>query len=288
MLETQQIARLAKKELRKVYILDDIFPGPLYRALHILTNGEQRNLYLFSEEDAAEKIKKGTEADADEDFNEDKVFTINKCKSVIQAAIQILGTPSQIHLLAELKEGDTIAVFKEETMSYEVVGIQFPTTDQKKEFENMHFASGPVKPMGFVHVKPWTNPMAAYPKDLTPREALAKARREAKAEKARLDRITKGIKEEIDNTPSESFIVSAHVLEHVFMGMKFEAVVKEVQGGLRFVDQLRNVYPSFYEVTENMQMLDWRAPTKNPRVPPTCDDQPGQDGGEEGDNNAAD
>lgn len=278
-LKTQKIARLAKKELREVYTLADIFPGPLHRALSILTGGTQKDMYLFTEEAAEEKTKYSVEEGTD--LYQDKCFTINKCKSVIQAAISILGTPEQILLLAELKKGDTIKVIKEEVMSYEVVGIDFPTPDQKKEFEVMHSESGPVKTMGFIHVKPWINPNGVSPEDLTPSEARAKAKAEARAEKERLDRLAKGIKEPVDNAPSESFIISSHVLEHVFMGMKFEAVVKEVVGGVRVIDELKNVYPSFYEVIENMKMLDWREPKRTGTIPPTCNDAEVEEGRED-------
>lgn len=271
-LETQKIARQAKKELRKVYILGDTFPGPLYRALSCLTNGSQRPLYLFSEEQAAEKM--AMEHDDYEEFTEDKCFTIVKCKSTIQAAIQILGTPEQIKLLAELKEGDDIKVMKEETCNFEVIGIQFPTDEQVKEFENMKFESGPVKPMGFIHVKPWINPIYDAPEDLAPAESHAKYRREAKAEKARLQRLRGGIPEPED-TPTESFIISTHILENIFVGMKFEAVVKEVTG-MRFMDELKGAYCSFFEVTQNMKMDGWREPKKTDRDPPTCNDVDGQ------------
>lgn len=273
-LQTQKIARLAKKELRKLYTLGDTFPGPLHRALSCLTHGNQRSLYLFSEEEAAEKMTMAH--DEFEGFTEDKCFTIAKCKSVIQAAISILGTPEEIKLLAELKEGDDIKVVKAETSSLEVVGIQLPTEEQKKEFEAMQLESGPVKPMGFIHVKPWSSPLNPdnfAPEDLTHSEARAKARREAKAEKARLDRIAKGIPEPpVDNTPTESFIISSHILEHVFMGMKFEGMIKEVAGGLRFIDEIKNLFPSYYETIENLKMETWREPKKTDRIPPTCDD----------------
>lgn len=267
-LETQKIARRAKIELKKVRILSDIFPGPFHRALSILTDGHQKLVYLRKEEDSEAERKEA--AKNEDDFDEDKHFTIAKAKSTIQAAVQILGTPEQIKLLAELKEGDSIKVIKDEALDFEIVGITLPTGEQVKEFEAMTFESGPVKPMGFLHVKPWTNDKMKIHYDMTPSEARAEELKKYRAEKERKARLTRG---EAEDVPTETFIVSSHVLEHCVEGMKFECKVRKVAGRVRFIDEVTKIVPSYYEVIDNEKMLSWREPKKTDKQPPTCEDK---------------
>ena len=267
-LETQKIARRAKIELKKVRILSDIFPGPFHRALSILTDGHQKLVYLRKQEDTETERKEA--AENEDDFDEDKHFTIAKSKSTIQAAIQIFGTPEQIRLVAELKEGDSIKVITEEALGFEIVRITLPTEEQVKGFEAMTFKSGPVKPMGLLHVKPWINDKMKVYYDMTPSEARAEELKKYRAEKERKARLAR---EEVEEVPTKTFIASAHVLEHCVEGMKFECKIREVAGGVRFIDEITKIVPSYYEVIDNEKMLSWREPKKTDRQPPTCEDK---------------
>ena len=284
-LETQKIARRAKIELKKVRILSDIFPGPFHRALSILTDGHQKLVYLRKEEDT--ELERKEAAENEDDFDEDNHFTIAKSKFTIQAAIQILGTAEQVKLLAELKEGDSIKTIKEEALGFEIAGITLPAKEQAQEFEAMSSESRSVKPMGFLHVKPWVNDKMKIHYDMTPSEARAEELKKYRAEKEHQARLARG---EVEEVPYETFIVSSHVLEHCVEGMKFECKVREAGGGVRFIDEVTKIVPSYYEVINNEKMLRWREPKKTDRQPPTCEvreeerkgAQPGEEGGDNG------
>ena len=114
---------------------------------------------------------------------------------------------------------------------------------------------------------------------MTPSEARAEGLKKNRAEKEHKARLASG---EVDGIPTETFIVSSHVLEHCVEGMKFECKVREVGGGDRFIDEVTKIVPSYYEVIDNEKMLSWREPKKTDRQPPTCEDKEERKGAQAG------
>ncbi|KAL9597136.1 MAG: hypothetical protein Q9219_005358 [cf. Caloplaca sp. 3 TL-2023] len=113
-----------------------------------------------------------------------------------------------------------------------------------KDFYKGHPAAKGLKPLGRLIAKTWELPYK-LPRDLTDEERAA----EGASAKA---------------VETHSFLVEDYVLETCFVGMKFEATVREMSFGLKYFDTVAGVFCSFYTLLPNELMIGWRVPEAEP------------------------
>lgn len=119
-----------------------------------------------------------------------------------------------------------------------------PASKEIKKFYDDHPAAKGLKSLGRLKAKTW-HPPHALPQDLTEEE------KQHEAESKRV-------------TEAYEFFMEDHVLKTCFVGMKFEATVRELSFGLKFFDAISGVFCSFYEILPNELMIGWKKPEDEP------------------------
>ncbi|KAK4494568.1 hypothetical protein PRZ48_013924 [Zasmidium cellare] len=131
-----------------------------------------------------------------------------------------------------------LAVVSEEEMGLEVVRVEECAGTSKAIYGSSQLQGTAIKPTGKLHCVRWDLPHRP-PKDL-PKEVMAQL-------KAKM-----GEKYE--------FLVDDEVLQYCYPGFKLEGIVKELNIGIKFIDSIEYVYPSFYTWTLNEPFRDWKEP----------------------------
>ncbi|KAL8712945.1 MAG: hypothetical protein Q9220_002803 [cf. Caloplaca sp. 1 TL-2023] len=153
-----------------------------------------------------------------------------------------LATQASDAVAARYKEQST--ALNIETLKVHDVGLEItellPATPAIRKFYNHHPAAKGLKSLGRIRAKTWNAPFTV-PQDLTEEERRSKTVME-----------------------TYEFLVEDYVLEPCFIGMKFQATVREMSFGLKFFDTVSAVSCSFFEVLPNQLMIGWRAPEDEP------------------------
>ncbi|KAL9005150.1 MAG: hypothetical protein Q9188_002064 [Gyalolechia gomerana] len=118
-------------------------------------------------------------------------------------------------------------------------------SDEVKRFYERHPAAKGLKSLGRLITKSWIPPYRLQ-EDLT------------EEEKKLAETNPAGVVE------THSFLVEDYVLETCFVGMKFEATIREMSFGLKFFDTTHGVFCSFYTLLPNELMIGWRVPEAEP------------------------
>jgi hypothetical protein len=142
-----------------------------------------------------------------------------------------------------------------ECCSFEVVDIIMPDKEMAEGFSRVKDVNGEpgnLRPLGTIRVRKWNNP-ADPDEDLTEEEASALAN---------------------DNdTSTEDFWLEDKLLELCFLGLKFDAVIHELNLGIKYIDSITGVYCSFFTYLPNERMESWKEPVSNVRPAPMAGDQ---------------
>ncbi|KFZ05529.1 hypothetical protein V501_08267 [Pseudogymnoascus sp. VKM F-4519 (FW-2642)] len=243
----QKVCDLAKSELSAIHDIGASFPGNFHKALSIMCHGYSRLLY----------IDPASISDHLADADPNQYMSIDHAHRTFRAAMALMGTAEQFAAVAvtSLEECQAPAVVAEELRGFEVVSITLPDETLRNNFAGIRAAdgrTGTIKPLGLLACKPWTHPYQPT-LDLTIEEEQELA----------------------ENTlvyGDETFWVDEDILERCFEGMKFVGVVRELDLGLKYLDNVIVIYASFYTFVENERMVNWKAPKENERLPPSCED----------------
>ncbi|OBT47146.1 hypothetical protein VE00_03103 [Pseudogymnoascus sp. WSF 3629] len=243
----QKICDLAKSELPAIHDIGASFPGNFHKALSIICHGYSRLLY----------VDPATLSDLPDDADPNQYMSIDHAHRTFRAAMALMGTAEQFEAIAamSLEEYQAPAVVAEELRGFEVVSITLPDEKLSKSFAGIRAADGrtdTIKPLGLLACKPWTHPYQPT-LDLTIEERQKLAA----------------------NPPvygDETFWVDEDILERCFAGMKFVGMVRELDLGLKYLDNVIVIYASFYTFVENERMVNWKAPKENERLAPSCED----------------
>ncbi|KAL9030217.1 MAG: hypothetical protein Q9196_001633 [Gyalolechia fulgens] len=120
-----------------------------------------------------------------------------------------------------------------------------PASDEVKEFYERDPAAKGLKPLGRLVAKSWVPPYRLR-KDLTEEEEKVAETKPASV------------------VETHSFLVEDYILETCFVGMKFDATIREMSFGLEFFDATHGVFCSFYTLLPNELMIGWRVPEAEP------------------------
>ncbi|TAQ85133.1 hypothetical protein B7494_g6555 [Chlorociboria aeruginascens] len=242
-LEARRICGQAVTELKAILAATRHIPGDFNLAASILYGGHYSGIYPPDGRWVVER--------SDQDDNRARNGLNNlEAERIFKTAIAFAGD-SELFVEAMRSHIDVV---RAETRYFEVVRIDRPNVKTKEEYSKVkdHLGrAGNIKALGVVHVRHWEGP-GLESEDMTDDES-----KEA---------------EERDRPLLEKFWLEDMILQHFFIGMKLEAVVRELNIGVKYFDKFQGLYCSFYTALPNEKMAYWKEPVPNERPAPTEDD----------------
>lgn len=242
----RKICDKAEDELWNIAQLRKFLPGDFNKATSTLYGGYHAECWLRD-------LGWATPERKSQDITKEQALIVFKAAIGIMAPLEVYNKV--------IDPQNRIEVIDTAVHGLEIIEIKRPSEEIEKAFASIrdyNGGSGHIKPLGIIVVKPWANDEADE-EDLTAIEEAAKL---------------SGLG--IDNATQE-FWLEDDVLEHCFIGMKMEAVVKGLNIGLRFLDDIRGVYCSFHTYLENERMKGWKEPVLSERSAPTVDEPDADD-----------
>lgn len=254
----QMICDRAEEELIAINKVGRIMPGDFNMAASTLYGGYYYNLYVDTSSWAQE-----SNDDAINNFPRASKrlltgMTVPEADRIFKTGIAFAGTYEMFKAMKGVPQ-----VIKTERSSMEIVKITFPTLEKKRQYagtKDLDGLIGNIKPLGLLAVRPWDN-MQAENEDLTfEEEAAALALRKNRAK---------------DGGPIEEFWLEEEVLQKCFIGMKFEATVRELDIGLKYFDSIIGIYPSFFTYLPADRLHGWKEPILSTRPAPSVENSMG-------------
>ena len=220
---------LAERELWACKQASVWLPGDFNTACSTIFGGYYTNMYIGDQDWAKDlDIYKG--------MSNETAKRIFKAGLAAQATDEVVNAFTTRTKEKNLEVASTIAT-----------GLEI--TDLIKADEDvleMYAAQKPsLKPLGRMKARTWYNP--TLPKeDLTEEEEVAAATAPPEFKEFEL-------------------WVEDEILEKCFVGMKFDATIRELNFGVRYFDTVIGVHCSFYSLLPNELIVGWREP--GPRLP---------------------
>ncbi|KAI7087460.1 hypothetical protein KC356_g4145 [Hortaea werneckii] len=236
------ICDVAETELNKLGVADKCLPGAFNAACSTLFKGS----YVGLHRDAF------SAAPDDEDggwiMQGDNIgLSLKDAKMIFSAGIAAYGTNDQYEKAKTLLKDDVehVECVTHEGIGLEVISIEQPDKKAVELYERLNsmetdsYQIACIQPMGRLVCKPWDVPIAA-PTDL-PEHAKAK-------------------------TPcveTSAFLIEQEVLPFCFEGMKIDCTVKQLDCGIKWIDTIDSLFPSFYTWLPNESVCGkgaWKEP----------------------------
>jgi hypothetical protein len=241
----RKICNRAEVELKLIGELSNLMPGDFNTAASTLYGGRYHCLalegYSWMDNDHDLDTQRGR-----------RLFGMSfaEAERIFKTAIAFLGTWEHYqHAM-----GTGVEEVKSEYRSMEVVDIVLPSTDTRKKYntvKDLNGQAGNFQPLGVLKVKHWDNPNAVQ-EDVSD-DGLS-------ATGSSLDSII------------DEFWLEGNILEKCFIGMKFEATVRELSMGIKYFDSVNNIYCSFFTMLPSALLEGWKPPVPSERPPPTAGD----------------
>ncbi|KAG9244382.1 Argonaute siRNA chaperone complex subunit Arb1-domain-containing protein [Calycina marina] len=303
------IVNLAEKELFAIATVRIMLPGNWNVAASTLFGGFYKDLYGTDQAWAGD----------DEDLREYlATHGMDEAKAtlIFKTGVAYAGTEEDF---ANVMKGDDLKIVKKERRAFEVVSVNRVSAQFIGEYDKV---STDMKALGSFVVKWWEGPQTEREDHTESSEedggyvtaagmtqivevlgwSPAKARQALVVNKgdisfacewltdnpdcASLDRIPTKESRMTALYPPETFWLEDEILQHIFPSLKLEVVVCELNCGIRFIDQLTGIYPSFYAHLPQELMIDnWKEPLLNERPAPTEDNPDAEEFAESGEIN---
>ncbi|KAF2772763.1 hypothetical protein EJ03DRAFT_266188 [Teratosphaeria nubilosa] len=232
---------LAENELPKLAFVDQALPGDFNAACSTLMRGYYADVHR-----SAASAGPGL----DDDWTKvgyNMGLSMEQATTIFKLGIAAYGTEQQyLQAAAALNDGgNAITTVSEEQLGLEIVRVELPTQDVTSfysEARDRFFEDGKryVLSMGKLVCKRWELPFAPQ-SDLPPH--VVEARKAAAA-----------VNSEIQ------FLVEEETLKRCVPGMKLDAVVKELSLGIKWIDRVEKVYPTFFIALLNDRVREWHEP----------------------------
>jgi len=223
LLAAREVCSLAEEELINLCVIDRCLPGGFNTACSTLHEGSFAGVHRTVKSSDGWESVGGNVGLSDEE-----------AKMIFRAGVAAYGTDEQYNK-AEAAVNDKGTGFKavaEEQLGLEVVRVEFADAEARAMYEHGHLANTYVHAMGKLHCKRWAVPFAP-PSDL-PLHAT-------------------GVMAD-----TFEFLVEDETLKLCYPGMKMEAVVKELDGGIRWIDRIDATFPSFFLWVQNERIREWK------------------------------
>lgn len=235
-LAARDVCNLAEVEFLKVTGTAKNLPGDFNVACSTLFDGFYKDKYV--------RIGDWDEVEAPELRGKFAAHTKEKSNIIFKTGVGALGTDEQIEACEKgvdhitctsAADGVGIEVTKVELPSPEVLELYAALNAQTK-------GRLALEPLGKLHCKHWDIP--DFGSDDLPAWRLEEIAR-GKAEKR------------------YEFWLEAAILQSCFVGMKMQVCVRTLSLGIQCLDQVQEVYCSFYTYLPNELMFKWREPRFN-------------------------
>ncbi|KAI7139411.1 hypothetical protein KC352_g29909, partial [Hortaea werneckii] len=236
------ICDVAETELNKLAVADKCLPGAFNAACSTLFKGS----YVGLHRDAF------SAAPDDEDggwiMQGDNIGLSRKdAKMIFSAGIAAYGTDEQYEKAEVLLKNDVehVECVTHEGIGLAVTSIELPDKKALELYERLNstetdsYQIACIQPMGRLICKPWDVPIAA-PTDL-PEQAKAKT----------------------SCGETSEFLIEQEVLPFCFEGMKIDCTVKQLDCGIKWIDTIDSLFPSFYTWLPNESVCGkgaWKEP----------------------------
>ena len=200
-------------------------PGDFNTACSTLFGGYYENIYAGDQEWARGlDLKMG--------------MSKEQARKVLKAGLAANGTDEMIQKFKTQAAKSEIKSINVTNLGLEVVEL----SPAEKDVKELYTSLSDLWPLGKIRLREWHNP-ANPPEDLTDEERLA---------------LTSSTT--TTTTPPREFVLFLEdiVLEKCFVGMKFDATIRELSFGIEHLDTITGVYCSFYDILPNELMMGWR------------------------------
>ncbi|KAB8298105.1 hypothetical protein EYC80_001867 [Monilinia laxa] len=236
----RKLCDVAEKECKSIRHLRQVLPGDFNVAASTLF-GKTHKLLHMEINSAWGDVEDGS----DEWFTNIPILSLPVCQFVFGGIVAFIGDKNHFE---QAKKGDAHVV-KTETRFLEVADLHRASADIVEEFSRIKDPRGlgALKPVGKLLCKHWEGPGYNY------------------------EDTTDDGNEVIDDSVDE-FWLEDDILQHCYPGLKLEVIVQELNIGVKFFDQVIDLFPSFHLYLPNEKMMGWKEPVPNERPPPTEDD----------------
>jgi hypothetical protein len=228
----RRVCTLAEKELWKITQLGRWMPGDFNVACSTIFGGAHKGTH-------SPRYKEWLPDGEGLVGMSDKV-----AKQVVLFGIAAAGTEEQAFRFHQLDPVGKITVVRVYEAGFEVTEVIYADYETRLFYKQQ---SAEFRILGKLKAKPWKNP-ALPPNDLTEEEEQSLAATGANPDQP------------ADATYTYEFFVEDAVLRFLFVGMKIEATVRELNCGFSYFDTVIAVYPSFHTFLPNEMMLGWKDP----------------------------
>ncbi|TKA61066.1 hypothetical protein B0A55_11685 [Friedmanniomyces simplex] len=229
-LAARAVCDVAELELPKLAIIDRSLPGAFNSACSTLFGGAYADVYI------------GKAAEHSWGQGADNVgLNYLEATMIFMAGLAIHGTAEQYTKVTtmtnDLADSKSVST---ERLGLEIVTVELPDAEVKQTYDFLRKREGfhdYIHAMGKLICKRWDIPFAP-PVDLPAHLMDAKA----------------------DRNQHFEFLVETETLAYCVPGMKMEAVVKELDVGVKWIDCVEVVYPTFYTWLPNERIKGWKEP----------------------------
>ncbi|GME43388.1 RNA-binding protein Lupus La [Neofusicoccum parvum] len=252
----RRVCELTEIEFPKVTATASKLPGDFNVACSTLFDGFYKDKYT--------RIGDWDELESEEQRGRFSTHTKEKSGIILKAAIGAHGTEEHMEAL-ETGFNTISCTGTADGIGLEVTGVEMPSAEVLEIYATINtqmkgrFA---LEPLGKLYCRPWDIP------DFGTYDLPAWRLRELEKEKA---------------DKRYEFWVEANILESCFVGMKMQACVRTLSLGIMCLDQIQEVYCSFYSYLPNELMWRWKEPNLAVN---TTEEEPEQEAGDDDDSDA--
>jgi hypothetical protein len=230
LVEALKTCDLAETELPKVHKVGLAFPGDFNKSASAIHGGAYAGLYAGDQSWAEEMKKEGIDVD--------KVgIRDEEAKIKFRTGVAIMGSDDQYDKL----EKKSLTILEHVSASLEVVDIQLPTEETREMYREQDKVSsqkvGPIEPLGKLTCTTWIAEDCDewdLPKDKYPT---------GKPHRASTDQ-------------TYEFWVEEGILKTCFKGLKIDAKVLQLEGGITILDEVHETMCSFFTWIPNELWMD--------------------------------
>ncbi|KAK0253846.1 NADPH:quinone reductase [Friedmanniomyces endolithicus] len=229
-LAASAICDVAEQELPKLAVVGHSLPGAFNSACSTVFGGAYADVHL-------DKAARNSWAQGADNVG----LSRHEATIIFKAGVAAHSTPEQYAKIAALHSdlGDAKCI-STENMGLEITAVELPDADVEETYEFLRKREGfheYVHTMGKLICKRWKVPFE-QPVDLPDHLMKAKA----------------------DMNQRFEFLVEAETLAYCVPGMKMVTVVKELDVGIKWIDCVESMHPTFYTWLLNEQNWDWKEP----------------------------
>jgi hypothetical protein len=207
----RKVCDLADVELFNVLVANERLPGPFNSAVSATHGGTLAGVY----------------ADADDQKWEDIITldrTLQDCQDIVKFAISAYGSQEQYERVSDV--GNFKTVYREH-ISVEVIKVEMADESSRAQYAAAREQKPFLAALGKLHCRRWTYPHAPA-----------------------FDHSDEALKRQ-QSEHTMILWVEEDILQYCFVGMKIEGEVCELDLGIKWLDRVRAISPSYFEWLPN-------------------------------------